>query len=99
MNQAKKDQMDRLDPFLLEYFKYLREEINLRIVKHSRLLIYKLIAVLGLALVFFILMISLMAALSFKFKIQRIISNFCASTLIVTPFTNTNTKYKYFRDV
>ncbi len=45
MNQAKKDQMDRLDPFLLEYFKYLREEINLRIVKHSRLLIYKLIAV------------------------------------------------------
>jgi hypothetical protein len=37
--------------------------------------------------------------LSFKFKIQRIISNFCASTLIVTPFTNTNTKYKYFRDV
>lgn len=45
MNQVKKDQMDRLEPFLLEYFKYLREEINLRIVKHSRLLIYKLIAV------------------------------------------------------
>jgi hypothetical protein len=41
----KKSQIDRLDPFIMEYFKYLREEINLRVIKHSYLVIYKLVAI------------------------------------------------------
>lgn len=40
-----KNQINRLEPFLMEYFKYLREEINLRVTKHSYLVIYKLISV------------------------------------------------------
>lgn len=39
------NQIDRLDPFLIEYFKYLREEINLRIIKHSDLVLYKIVSI------------------------------------------------------
>ena len=35
----------KLDKFLLEYFKYLREEINLRVSKHTDILIYKFISI------------------------------------------------------
>ena len=40
-----RNQIDRIEPFLMEYFKYLREEINLRVIQHSRLVIYKLVAI------------------------------------------------------
>lgn len=45
MNPNDNDQIEKLHDFFMEYFRYLREEINLRITRHSYLVVYKLIAI------------------------------------------------------
>ncbi|MBU7027962.1 MAG: phosphatase PAP2 family protein [Theionarchaea archaeon] len=53
MDTNGKNQVEKLDKFLIGYFNYLREEINLRITRHSYFVIYKLIAI-GAILAFFL---------------------------------------------